>query len=41
MNGKPLIYYAIDNALQFDGCESDIVVDTDDDEIARIAAKKM
>ena len=40
MNGKPLIYYAIDNALQFDGCESDIVVDTDDDEIARIAAKK-
>ena len=35
--GKPLIQYAIENALQAAGPDDDICVSTDDDEVARIA----
>lgn len=37
LNGKPLLYYSIKNAKNVIGDEKDIVVDTDDDEIANIA----
>lgn len=38
MNGKPLISYSIDNANMLkDCCDADVVVDTEDEEIAEIA----